>query len=70
MNHWHGQVSAMANNIKQYVREAKRDGITGMSLANLSQVVPTRGIDVHPTAFSRLIQDAIRSAGLQSFITG
>jgi hypothetical protein len=69
MSHWNDQVLQMSRNLRDAIRDARRDGITGMSLANLSQVVPTRGINVHPTAFSRLIDDAIRSAGLQSFIT-
>lgn len=65
---WAAQVDVMAKNIKDKVRELKTDGVVGMSKRNMRQVVSTRGISVSPSAFDRLLDEAIKKAGVGRFI--
>ena len=39
-------MSQLESNIRDAITDAKRDGITSMSLANLKQVTPTRGLTI------------------------
>jgi len=39
--------------IKKTIRKARRDGITGMSLANLKQITPTTGLTCPPAEYHR-----------------
>lgn len=39
-------MNQLESNIRDAITAAKRDGITSMSLANLKQVTPTRGLRI------------------------
>lgn len=39
-------MNQLESNIRDAITDAKRDGITSMSLANLKQVTPTRGLTI------------------------
>ena len=39
-------MNQLETNIRDAIKSAKRDGITSMSLANLKQVTPTRGLKI------------------------
>ncbi len=66
---WDDQVDIMTKNVKDKVRELKDDGVVGMSRRNLRQIVSTRGITVPPSAFDRLLDEAIQKAGARKFAT-
>jgi hypothetical protein len=65
---WEEQVDVLAKTIKDKVRELKADGIVGMARRNLRQIISTRGISVAPSAFDRLLDEAITKAGVGKFI--
>lgn len=56
-----------AKNMKDYIRAALKEGTVGMSRTNLKQVVSTRGIDIHPSAFNRLFDEAVNSVKVKGF---
>lgn len=35
------------------IRKARKDGVTGMSYANLKQITPTTGLTCHPAVYHR-----------------
>jgi hypothetical protein len=39
-------MNQLETNIRDAIKAAKRDGITSMSLANLKQITPTRGLTI------------------------
>jgi len=65
---WAAQVDVLAKNVKDKVRELKADGVVGMGRRNFRQVVSTRGVTVAPGAFDRLLDEAIKKAGVGKFI--
>ena len=62
-------LTALTENLRTTVKNARRDGITSMSRANIRQVVGTFGVMVPPSAFDRLLDDAIaESPMVKAFI--
>lgn len=44
----------LTQNITDTIRRIRRDGVVGMSYANLKQITPTRGLRCHPAEYHRL----------------
>lgn len=59
---WTESLKAMTVNVQAKYRELRRDEITGISRANLRQIVSTRGVNVPPGKFDRLLDQAIEHA--------
>lgn len=49
----------MKKTVKSEIRRLKRTGVVGMSYANFRQIVPTKGLTIPPSAFDRLLLEAI-----------
>ena len=64
MNDYQASLEALTKNIKTAVRRMRREGVVAMAKKNLRQVVSTSGVTVHPTAFDRLLDEAIATAKL------
>ena len=57
---WTETVTKIETNILDYIRQAKKEGTTGMSVDNLRQVVDTRGINLpNPNAYYRAFDEAL-----------
>lgn len=67
MNDYTKSLPIMVANVKAKVKELRRDGTTGMSIANLRQIVSTKGITVAPAQFDSLLRDAIDQSRLTSY---
>ena len=54
--------------IRKAVKAAKADGTVGMSLANLKQITPTRGLTCHPAIYHQAFEMAAKLAA-RGFVT-
>lgn len=52
-----GTADKLYNLIETAIRNARRDGITGMSLANLKQITPTTGLTCPPAEYHRVFPE-------------
>lgn len=62
-------VAELRRAIRATVRELRADGITGMSLENLKQVTPTRGLTCAPAAYHGAFAEVALSTA-RDFIIG
>jgi len=67
MGDYNESLKCYVRNMKAMIAKAKRDGIVGMSRANLRQIVSTKGLTIPPAAFDRLVDDAIRIVKVKGF---
>lgn len=61
---WDSSLAALTSNVKATYRKLRKDGTIGISRANLRQIVSTQGVNVPPSAFDRLLDQAIDRAEL------
>lgn len=54
--------------IRNVIRDCKADGTAGMSLANLKQITPTRGLTCHPAIYHQAFEKAAKLAA-KGFVT-
>jgi hypothetical protein len=54
--------------IRTVVSDCKADGTVGMSLSNLKQITPTRGLTCHPAIYHQAFEIAAKRAA-KGFLT-
>lgn len=59
-------LALLSDRFRALRQQLKREGTTGMSVRNAISIVDTRGVDVPPSAFHRLAEDAVRAADPRS----
>lgn len=65
---WQQNLDTLTASVKAAVKQMRRDGTISMSRENFRQCVSTRGLDIRPDAFDRLLTEAIHNAHVHSFI--
>ena len=68
MNEREKAVKTLSANIRQSVKRAKQRGITGMSLANLKQVTPTKGLTCEVGMYHTIFPEVARKVA-KGFLT-
>ena len=59
---WSEAVTKIEANIRDYIKQAKKEGTVGMSVGNLQQVVPTTGVSLpNPNAYYRAFNEAVEA---------
>lgn len=61
---WVASLDALTANVERECCKLRRDGVVGMSRANLRQIVSTAGVHVPPASFDRLLDQALNRANV------
>ena len=60
-------IQAIQQNLNKTITRAKKQGIVGMSIQNLKQITPTKGVTCPVQDYDRLFSQALNSLKLKNF---